>query len=87
MANDEEKGFYVNNRIISMVIGLFSLLTILVTGVTMWNNLTFRVDQQEKRIAEILSIVGKLSDKMDSLNEKVIGLTVTITNNKGRDSQ
>lgn len=68
----------LNNKVLSFVISIVTLLTLLFGMVTMWNNYTYKIDQLEIRNAELLTEVNKLNAKIDKLNEKLVSLTIAL---------
>ncbi len=78
MAEGEDRGFYLNNRTISFILGLVSMITIIVSGVTVFNGYIYRIDQLEKRNVELLSEVNLLTSKIDELNGKIGDLTISL---------
>jgi wobble nucleotide-excising tRNase len=79
MAAEELKGFYINQRVISFVLGIISLMSVVVGGVTVVNGYTNKIEQLEKRNVELVSEMNRLSDKIEELNKRLVDLTISIT--------
>lgn len=75
---DQAPGFVINQRTVTFTAGVISLLVMIFGFVTMFNNYTFRIDQLEKRNAELISKINKLEANINDLEDTLTEFKIVL---------
>jgi cell division protein FtsB len=86
MTTEDVQGFVINQKTLSFLLALLTLISIVIGGVTVFNNYTFRIDQLEKQNTQLLAEVTNLNKKIDLLSEKIINLTISLNRVEDRSA-
>lgn len=78
MALDLTGGFVINPKTVSFIIALVTLCGLLIGSITWINSYMFRVEVLETQQTEFKTTIGKLTDQIDKLNDKIVNLTIAI---------
>jgi cell division protein FtsB len=85
LTTEDVQGFVINQKTLSFLLAFFTLISIVIGGVTVFNNYTFRIDQLEKQNTQLLAEVASLNKKIDLLSDKIVNLTISL--NRVEDKQ
>jgi len=78
MTSEDIEGFVINQKTLSFILAFLTLVSVIIGGVTVFNNYTFRIDSLEKQNTQLLAEVKSLNNKIDILSEKIITLTISL---------
>ena len=78
MTSEDIEGFVINQKTLSFILAFLTLVSVIIGGVTVFNNYTFRIDSLEKQNTQLLAEVKSLNNKIDILSEKIIILTISL---------
>jgi outer membrane murein-binding lipoprotein Lpp len=76
--SQQDPNVTINQRSLSFVLGLVTLLGIMYSGVSTVNGYSARINSLETRNVELVSQVNTLTKKIDDLNVKITELTIAL---------
>lgn len=78
MAESTEKGLMITPKSISTTLGVIALGSALFTGISVVNSYSYRLDRLESDKVELTSSITQLTNKIDTLNTKLVDLTIAL---------